>query len=219
MKSKKLKLLFAPAFWLFVLVVFGQLTAEAQEQDKLHIVQISGLVMNQDSTRSVPGVHIYDPYRGRGTNTDYRGWFSKAFLAGDTIIISAIGYENRKFVVPDTVGDRLSIIFALKEEVTQLADVEINPFPTEEIFKEAILAMNLTQDQRTVLRNSEPDVVRELMQATPYQGSPGSNYRYIMDQQFNTYQNSAGPRANPLLNPFAWAQFINSLKRKKKKKN
>jgi len=216
-KSVKLKILFVPAFWLFLFGTVGELMAQEQDQDKLPIVQLSGLVMNQDSTMIIPGVHIYDPYRGRGVNSDYKGWFSKAFLAGDTLIISAIGFENQKYVVPDNVGDRLSIIFSLKQEITQLADVEINPFPTEEIFKEAILAMNLTDDQQTVLGNFEPDIVRELMQATPLQGTPSSNYRYMMNRQFINLQNSSGPRANPLLNPFAWSQFINSLKRKKKK--
>lgn len=215
--SAKLKFFFVPAVWLFLLGTADQLAAQEQNQDKLPIVQLSGLVMNIDSTMTIPGVHIYDPYRGRGTNTDYKGWFSKAFLAGDTLMISAIGFKNQTYVIPENVGDRLSVIFALEEEVTQLADVEINPFPTEEIFKEAILAMNLTKDQETVLGNFEPEIVRELMQATPMEGTPSSNYRYMMNRQFINLQNSSGPRANPLLNPFAWSQFINSLKRKKKK--
>ena len=215
--SAKLKLFFVPAVWLFLLGTADQLAAQEQNQDKLPIVQLSGLVMNIDSTMTIPGVHIYDPYRGRGTNTDYKGWFSKAFLAGDTLMISAIGFKNQTYLIPENVGDRLSVIFALEEEVTQLADVEINPFPTEEIFKEAILAMNLTKDQETVLGNFEPEIVRELMQATPMEGTPSSNYRYMMNRQFINLQNSSGPRANPLLNPFAWSQFINSLKRKKKK--
>ncbi len=196
----------------------GQLHAQVQDQEELNIVQLSGLVMNKDSTLVIPYANIYDPYRGRGTNSDYKGWFSKAFLAGDSIRVSVIGYKNIDYVIPSDQGDRVTVIFALEEEVTQLADVEINPFPTEEIFKEAILAMNLTEDQNTVLRNSEPDVVRELMQATPLQGTPSANYRYMMDRQFLQLQQSSGPIANPLLNPFAWGQFINSLKRKKKKK-
>ena len=195
-----------------------QLQAQEQEQQELDIVQLSGLVMNKDSTLVIPYANIYDPYRGRGTNSDYKGWFSKAFLAGDSIRVSVIGYKNIDYVIPSDQGDRVTVIFALEEEFTQLADVEINPFPTEEIFKEAILAMNLTDDQNTVLRNSEPDVVRELMQATPIQGTPNSNYRYAMDRQFMQLQQSSGPIANPLLNPFAWSRFINSLKRKKKKK-
>lgn len=201
---------------ILVLVLMATLSvdAQAQEREQLHVVQVSGLVMNSDSTMTIPGVHIYDQ-RGRGIPTDYKGWFSKAFIAGDTLTISAIGFTNRKVVVPDSVGDRATVIFALEEEVTQLADVEVNPFPSEELFKEAILAMNLTQEQENVLNNYEPAIIQELVRTMPLQGSPSMNYRYMMNQQFQNLQNSQGPRTNPLLNPFAWAQFINSLKKKK----
>lgn len=201
---------------ILALVLMAGFSAKAQTQDRdqLHVVQVSGLVMNADSTMSIPGVHIYDQ-RGRGIPTDYRGWFSKAFVAGDTLTISAIGFKNQKVVVPDSLGDRASVIFALEDEITQLADVEVNPFPTEELFKEAILAMSLTDNQENVLNNYEPDIVRELVRTMPLEGSPSMNYRYMMNQQFQNLQNRTGPRTNPLLNPFAWANFINSLKKKK----
>lgn len=199
---------------LLTLMAFFSVKAQAQDREQLQVVQVSGLVMNGDSTRTIAGVHIYDQ-RGRGIPTDFKGWFSKAFIAGDTLTISAIGYTNRKVVVPDSVGDRATVIFALEEEITQLADVEVNPFPTEDLFKEAILAMNLTDEQQTVLNNYEPEIIQELVRTMPLEGSSSMNYRYMMNQQFQNLQNSSGPRTNPLLNPFAWAQFINSLKKKK----
>ena len=203
-----------------IIILLGLLPnrVNAQEQEELHIVQVSGLVMNIDSTYTIPGVHVFSPKWGRGIPTDYKGWFSKAFLAGDSLIISAVGFKNQRVRIPDDVGDRWTVIFSLEEEVTQLEDVEINPFPSEELFKEAILAMNLTDNQENVLNSFEPEVIQELIRNTPIEGSPSLNYRYMLNQQFVNLQNSAGPRTNPLLNPFAWAQFINSFKRKKKKK-
>lgn len=82
--------------------------------------------------------------------------------------------------------------------------------------QEAILAMNLTEDQENVLNSFQPDVVQNLVRNMSIEGSPGMNYRYMMNQQFVNLRQQAGPQTNPLLNPFAWAQFINSLKRKKK---
>lgn len=193
--------------------LFSQQESKAQENDKLHIVQVSGLIMNQDSTMSIPGVHVYDQ-RGRGTVSDYKGWFSKPFVAGDTLTISVIGFKNQKIVVPDTVGDRASVIYALEEEVTELADVEVNPFPSEELFKEAILAMNLNEQQENVLNAYDPETVRELVRTMPLEGTPSMNYRYIQQQQLRNLQYNSGPRTNPLLNPFAWGRFIKSLKKK-----
>ncbi len=203
------------SFFVIIAMLSG-IDLSAQDKEDLHIVQLSGLIMNSDSTQIIPGVHIYDPKRGRGTASDYKGWFSKAFLAGDTLLVSAIGFRNTMYVVPEDQGDRVTVIIGLEEEVTQLTEVEINPFPSEEIFKEAILAMNLTEDQQNVLNSFQPDVVQDLVRNMSIEGSPGMNYRYMMNQQFVNLQQQAGPQTNPLLNPFAWAQFINSLKRKKK---
>lgn len=194
---------------------FGESNLQAQDGDELSIVQLSGIVMTQDSTSTIFGVHIYDSY-GRGTTTDYLGWFSKPFLAGDTITFSAIGFKTEKVIVPLDVGSRFNIIVAMEEAITQLDDVEINPFPTEELFKEAILAMNLNEDQENVLNNYSSDALSEMVRTMPIDPSPSQNYRYMMNQQFYDLSNSAGPRSNPLLNPFAWAEFVNSFKKKKK---
>lgn len=198
-------------------VAFLPQVGHAQDKEELHIVQVSGLVMNADSTQTIPGVHVFNKRSGRGDITDYKGWISKAFLAGDILVISAVGFVNREVVVPDDMGDRWTAIFALEEDAIDLGEVEVNPFPSEELFKEAILAMNLNEDQQNVMNSFAPEVIQELIRSTPLQASPSSNYRYMQNQQFVNLQNSAGPRANPLLNPFAWSQFINSLKRKKKK--
>jgi hypothetical protein len=197
-------------------VPFLPQVGHAQDKEELHIVQVSGLVMNADSTQTIPGVHVFNKRSGRGDITDYKGWISKAFLAGDVLIISAIGFVNREVVVPDDVGDRWTAIFAMEEDAIDLGEVEVNPFPSEELFKEAILAMNLNQDQQNVINSFAPEVIQELIRSTPLNASPSANYRFMQNQQFVNLQNSAGPRANPLLNPFAWSQFINSLKRKKK---
>ena len=194
------------------------LTVNAQAQDKEQVVQVSGLVMNADSTRGIIGVNIYNPNNGRGTSSDVQGYFSYPFVAGDTILFSVIGYKNRMIRVPADAGDNFTIVMALEDDIIQLPTVEINPFPTEEIFKERIMAMNLNEQQENVLRSFEPAVVQELVRTMPIEGSADLNYRYMMNQQFYNLQQSSGPRTNPLLNPFAWSQFIKSLKKKKKKK-
>lgn len=190
-------------------------SASAQQGNEPNIVQLSGLVMSADST-GIPFVNIYNPRTGRGTASNLKGWFSHPFIAGDEVVFSVIGFKNRAVVIPGDVGEKFTLIMVLEEEVTELAAVEINPFPTEEIFKEAIMAMNLSEQQESVLRNFEPSVVQELIRTMPIEGSADLNYRYMMNQQFQNLQNSAGPRTNPLLNPFAWGQFIKSLKKKKK---
>ena len=203
--------------FLSVIAWFALGAGHLKAQDDLQIVQVSGIVMNQDNTSTIFGVNIYNARTGRGTNSNYQGWFSKAFIGGDTLTFSAIGYKTQKIPIPTDQGDRFSLVVEMEEDVTQLGSVEINPFPTEELFKEAILAMNLSETQEDVLRNYSPEVLNQMVRTMPIEGSPDQNYRFMMNQQYYNLQNAAGPRANPLLNPFAWGQFINSLKKKKKK--
>ena len=201
---------------LLAMALSSEVVAQTNPGDR--IIQVSGLVMTADSSDVIRGMNIFNPHNGRGTYSDIKGWFSWPFLAGDTILFSAIGFKNRQIIIPEDAPEQYTLIMAMEEEVVNLPDVEINPFPTEEIFKEAILAMNLNEDQENVLRSFEPAVVQEMVRTMPIEGSPDLNYRYMMNLQFDNLQQRTGPRANPLLNPFAWASFIKSLKKKKKKK-
>ena len=205
--------------YMIVMLLAMALSSEAVAQTNPgeRIIQVSGLVMTADSSDVIRGMNIFNPYNGRGTYSDIKGWFSWPFLAGDTILFSAIGFKNRQIIIPEDAPEQYTIIMAMEEEVVNLPDVEISPFPTEEIFKEAILATNLNEDQENVLRSFEPAVVQEMVRTMPIEGSPDLNYRYMMNLQFDNLRQRTGPRANPLLNPFAWARFIKSLKKKKKK--
>ncbi len=83
-----------------------------------------------------------------------------------------------------------------------------------------MLALNLPdEDQYANMRgNLDENLLARMFDVMPMDGS--MNHRYFMNQQFDRLQYGAGPRPNPLLNPFAWGEFIKSIKRgdfKKKK--
>ena len=67
-------------------------------KQKKRVIQLSGVVLEEDSVSGVPvpGVHIYVPKAGRGTTTNGMGFFSMPVLEGDEIIISAVGYRSSK---------------------------------------------------------------------------------------------------------------------------
>jgi hypothetical protein len=62
--------------------------------------------------------------------------------------------------------------------------------------------------------NLDPMTLMEMARVTPMDGS--ENHRYFTQQQAIYLHDAYGPRYNPLLNPFAWAEFFKSLKKKKK---
>ncbi|WP_250629923.1 carboxypeptidase-like regulatory domain-containing protein [Rhodoflexus caldus] len=205
-----------------LLLVTGLLTAtHAQAQGERKVITFSGIIVEGDSSYGVRGVHVYVPRAGRGTVTDQFGYFSMPTLVGDTVVISAVGYKTHKMVIPRREDNAFSVMINLKIETTFLPEVEILPFPTEELFKEAFIALKLPDQEKyeNMERNLAQERLVRMSAAMPMDGS--LNYRNYMNTSINTMANRNFATTLPLLNPFAWAQFIQSIKRGdlKKKKN
>ena len=206
----------------FVLMVIGVVgaclsagTAHAQG-NRRHIIQLSGIVLGEEDTvRGLPGVHVYVPKAGRGTSTNFTGFFSMPVLPGDSIVISAIGYVRQHYIVPQVPEDFLTIVIEMSTDNTFLREVTILPFPTEEVFKQAVLALNVPMDNGIDRRNLNAELMALMMRTTPMDGN--LNYRYYMEQYNSAIYNKQMGVTNPFLNPFNWARFFRDLKANKKK--
>lgn len=202
-----------------ILVLVGITTFPALSQSTRRIIQLSGVVLGQDEKKEVyqlPGVHVYVPKAGRGTTTNSLGFFSMPVLAGDSIIISSVGFERQSYIIPDHPSEYLTIIVELVQDVTFLKEVEILSFPTEEIFKEAILALNIPTDNSNIdQKNLNNELLALMLKTTPMDGP--MNQRYYLDQWAASQSNKYSPVMNPFLNVFNWAKFFKSLQQDKKK--
>lgn len=180
------------------------------------VIQLSGIIISSDSLSGpIPGVHVYVPKAGRGTTSNRAGFFSMPVLVGDSVIISSVGYVRRSYVVPNHETDFLTIVVEMVEDVTYLKEVVISQFPTEEVFKQAVLALNVPLDDRGYdPRNLNAELLALMLRTTPMDGN--ANYRYYIDQYAGSVQDRFQPRMNPFLNPFNWARFFRDLKRNKK---
>ena len=190
--------------------IFGQDTVDR------HVVQLTGVVFGQDSTKVVPGVHVYVPKAGRGTTTNPYGFFSLPVLEGDSVVFSSVSFKKTHYVVPEHREDNsIQVIVTLQEDITYLEELEVFPYPSEAVFKAAVLAVELP-DQRSydnLQRFLSSDVMREAYWTLP--ASANMNHRFFMQQQQAAIASRFQPVSNPLLNPFAWRDFIRSLKKKK----
>jgi hypothetical protein len=203
---------------LFLLVtLFGVMAvSESQAQNKKRIIQLSGIVLGEDSVSGLPGVHVYVPAAGRGTSTQPNGFFSMPVLVGDSVVISSVGYVRRHYIVPEEATEFWTVIIELTTDNTFLTDVIIMPFPTEEVFKQAVLALNVPMDNGIDKRNLNAELMALMMQTTPMDGN--LNYRYYMTQYDQSIADKSVVRTNPFLNPFNWARFFKDMKAKKNKK-
>jgi hypothetical protein len=199
--------------WLVLVVAFC-FSANAQSQKR--VIQLSGVVLAADSSGGpLPGVHVYVPKAGRGTSTNRAGFFSMPVLVGDSVVISSIGFQRQHYVVPNHSSDLLTLVIEMVEDVTYLKEVTIMPFPTEEVFKQAVLALNVPFDNNGIdPRNLNAELLALMLQTTPMDAN--ANYKYYMDQYAGSVNDRFQPRTNPFLNPFNWARFFRDLKQKKK---
>jgi len=198
---------------LILVFLFGIFVLPGKSQDRdreVHVVQLSGIILGADSISAIPGVHVYVPRYGRGTTTNGYGYFSMPALIGDSIVISAVGYEKLSYIVPSNEGESITKVFELEVDTIFLDNVDILPYPTEEAFKEAILALRLPDENKRLRESLDGEFIAYMMMHTPYDGT--MNARYYFDQQMYYQMNQHGNIANPFLNPFNWAKFIQSIK-------
>ena len=185
-------------------------------QNKQRVIQLSGVVLGEDSVSGLPGVYIYVPKAGRGTTSNNVGFFSMPVLVGDSIVISSVGYTRQYYVVPDYPSEFLTVVFELHENVHELQTVTVTAFPTEEVFKEAVLALNVPLDENGIdQKNLNAELLALMLKTTPMDGP--MNSRYYLNQWANSQGNRYMPVTNPFLNPFNWVKFFNSMKKNKKK--
>lgn len=189
-------------------------------QQSRRVIQLSGIVLGtdeRDSLIQLPGVHVYVPKAGRGAVTNALGFFSMPVMVGDSVVISSVGYERQWYIVPNHPSEFLTIIIELVQDVTYLSEVEVMPFPTEEVFKEAILALNLPPEKGPIdKKNLSQQLLALMVQTTPMDGP--MNQRYYLDQWAAAQGQQYAPITNPYLNVFNWAKFFKSLQQNKKKK-
>src|SRR5258706_3904499 len=185
----------------------------ASAQNRRRVVQLSGIVT--DTTGAfLPGVTFYVPKANRGTTSLNNGFFSLPLLIGDTVLISSVGFRRQTFVVPQDAKEFHSVIFEMSPDVTFLKEVVIT-MPTEELFKEAVLALNVPLDDTGIdPKNLNAELLSLMVRTTPMDGN--ANYRYYINQFSNSAGDKFHPLYNPFLNPLNWVKFIKDLKKKKR---
>jgi hypothetical protein len=198
---------------IFSILLVAGLATEGLSQQKRRVIQLSGIV--RDSSELLIGAHVYVPKAGRGDITNAYGFFSMPVLVGDSVVISMVGYHRTSYVVPDTISAQLTILIELTQDVTMLNPVIVG-FPTEELFKEAVLAMNLPTDNRGLDQKAlNAELLALMARTTPMDGN--ANYKYYIDQWSQSAGGNFRPVYNPFLDPLNWARFIKSFSKKKKK--
>ena len=197
----------------FLLLLFLASVSFAQAQQKKgKLIQFSGVVVSGDSLQPIPFVNIMIKNTYYGTVSDYYGYFSFVAQENDVIEFSALGYKKNYFRIPDSLEEaRYSLIQMLNGDTILLSTAVIYPWPTKEQFKQAFLNLELPNDDMArAQRNLEREAMRQRGETMGMDGA--MNQKYYMQQRNSRMYYAGQLPPNNLLNPIAWAKFIQAWK-------
>lgn len=197
--------------FLFIIVTFLFIFSEATyAQEGRKLVQFSGVLVSADSLDQVSYASIVDKTTGKGTMSDYYGYFSFVTRPGDTILFNAFGFKTSSYIVPDSLKEiRYSIIHVMTPDTLLLPEVDIYPWPSREEFARAFVEMSPYDD---ALRRAQKQLSGESLafvaSRVPTDGS--LSYSWQAEQRQTQIYTQGQTPINNLLNPVSWSKFINS---------
>ena len=175
-------------------------------------VQVSGIITDA-SDNPVPGVAVISRKLRRGTISEMSGIYSITSTPGDTIFFRALGFKRYHTVIPSDYEKRLCMVdIVLEPDTIPIEEVTILPWKTYNEF-----IQDMTQERpvdQTVVNMNEnlASIYVAVSNEVGVTITPEAGYRYAMEQNFNAMATRYQYPVNNLLNPFAWAKFIDGIK-------
>lgn len=197
---------------LFILLLQGEGKSQGNAIRDKSLIQFSGVVVSADSLQPIPFTNVIIRNARRGTITDFYGFFSFVAMKGDTLDFQFVGFKTNSFIIPDSlVEQHYSIIQVLVRDTINLKEAIVYPWPTKDEFKRAFVELKLSDDDlKRAQRNFELAAMKEIQSQVIYDG--GLNYQMAVQQRQTQLYSQGQFRSISLLNPLAWAAFIQSWK-------
>lgn len=187
------------------------------------VVQVSGIILTRDTSfQTIPNARLWIQGRSTTTTSGDDGFFSITAVPGDTLRFRRFGFEDERLWVPDTLDGKsyLASVF-MRWNTVELDEVTLYPWPRPEDLNRELLRMRIETTERDVaLQNLAIQALKE--KAALMGMSSNEMQRYIIQAQEQQLYNSgryygangASAILGRLSNPFAWAQFFQSLKKR-----
>jgi hypothetical protein len=197
-----------------LLICFSPMRLFAQfEHVQDSVVQLYGVVMTADSLRAIPAASIVIKGTNRGTMTNDQGVFSIVVLKNDVVEFTSVGFKPKTIKIPSKLeSNQYSVIQLMVSDTAYLPATILKPRPTRAQFERDFVNAHFPDDQYEIARkNNDLAKRRVLMASLPADGREAVNYQLRQAAQ-KTYYAGQTPPMN-ILNPFAWAEFIEAWKR------
>ncbi len=194
----------------FSIVILFLLPALLNAQDK-KLIQLTGTVTNE-LLQPLPFAHLLIMNDFRGAITNNYGYFSLVVEENDTVLVSSVGYKSKHLYIPDSFSSNfMNVDIVLQMDTLFIDEAVIYPWRNYEEFKQAFLNLELpTEDMERARRNIALIRTQIIMDHEP---SARTNFKYVMEQQYQeTFIRGTYPTYQ-LFNAVAWAKFFQALRR------
>jgi hypothetical protein len=200
---------------LLIITLFFLCLGGLSAQRDTNLVQFSGLVLDgsNEQLQPVSYTNILVRDKGRGTYSDFDGFFSLVVQKGDVIVFSALGYQTVEFRIPSDLKDnRYSLVQLMTQDTINLPETVVFPWPNRDHFKLEFLAMDVTPElQELAARNVANEALEEMRSEVATDGRENANY-YLRKQSREYYYIGQKPPMN-IFSPIAWKKFFDAWKR------
>lgn len=202
------------SFLVFMISFFAMpvLTSAQDTEGEARVIQFSGQVFTEIEMelKPVPYVNIAIKGTSRGTFSDFDGFFSIVAREGETVVFSAIGYDQAEYLVPsDLWSDRYTLIQMMTRDTFVLPETVIYPWPSRKYFDIEFLALDVSDElQRRAAENLSEEALARLREDMPIDGGEAASLYFR--QQSKSYYHQGQFRPMQVLNPMAWKEFIDA---------
>jgi hypothetical protein len=198
---------------LYLLLLVAPYAVQAQfDKLKDSVVEIYGVVMTADSLKAIPAVSVVVKGRNQGTYTTDQGVFSLVVLKGDDVEFSSVGYRTIDYKIPMDSGNQISMIQLMVIDAQYLPATIIKSRPTREQFERDFVNTPVPDDDIEIARQNNSAAKRAVLaRGLPANAAEAASTYLRQGAQKYYYQGQTPPQN--ILNPLAWAEFIQAWKR------
>ena len=195
-----------------IILLFIVLPALQAQTGNDRYVQVSGII-SDETGRIVQGAAVISHILRRGVLSEPSGIYSIISLPGDTISFRALGYKRYHTIIPsDYAGRFASVDIRLEFDTVQIAAVNILPWNTYGEFIRDVTQEKPADPMVENMNENLASIYVALQNEFGFRISPESGYRYLMEQNFSRMATKNQYPVNNLLNPIAWAKFVQGMK-------
>lgn len=200
--------------FIYTVILFSitWIAVQGQANERQTYVQVSGLILDK-TYKPVQGVAVISRKLKRGTVSERTGIYSIPSTPGDTIFYRALGYKRYHTIVPETfTGRQVNVDIILEIDTITIQEVTILPWKS---YNDFLKDMTRQKPVDPLVENMNDNLASIYVAMSNQVGvtiSPEAGFRYAMDQNFNSMATHEQYPVNNLLNPFAWAKFVNGIK-------